>query len=73
LENGCITWEDREPTPDPEEAFKEAVTRLEGKMEIIIKQQTQMMEMITKLQEDKSKAGGSKAAKKPAKAKDNKD
>lgn len=70
MDEGWITWEDREPTPDPEDALKEAVGRLEEKLEVVIKQQTLMLEVLTKLVEDKPKAGGSKPSKKQ-KAKDN--
>jgi hypothetical protein len=70
---GWITWDDKEPTPSPEDAWKEAIERVEGKVDIILKQQAQLLEMLSKPQEDKPKAGGSKAAKKPKQAKEQKD
>jgi hypothetical protein len=67
VEDGGITWKDKEPTPDPEEAIQVAMTQMHEKMDLIIKQQAQMMEMmVAKVQEDKPKAEGSKSSKKKA-------
>jgi hypothetical protein len=71
VDEGYITWVDREPTPDPEEALKEAMARMEDKLDTIIKQQAALMESVAKLQKDKVQEGGSKAQKKKQpKAKD---
>lgn len=71
-EEGYISWVDREPTPSPEDALKESIGRLEEKMDILLKQQAQLLEMMSKPQEDKPKAGGSKPkkSKKPKEAKE---
>ena len=74
VSEGSLTWENREPTPDPEEALKEEIVKLSDKMDTIIKQQSTLLEMMAKVQKDNqaSEAGGSKAPKKkPVKAKDN--
>ena len=69
-----MTWENREPTPDPEEALREEIVKLNDKMDTLIKQQGTLLEMMAKVQKDNQtpEAGGSKASKKkPVKAKDN--
>ena len=74
VEDGYITWEDKEPTPDPEEMIKETLTLLSSNMDTLLKQQTQLIEMVAKLQKDsKPEAEGSKTSKKKRqpKAKDN--
>lgn len=69
IDEGWITWEDREPTPDPEEVLKEALARIEEKLDNLTKQVAEIKEGMSKPLEEKSKAGGSKASKKPKKAK----
>lgn len=65
MEDGEINWVDEEPTPDPEEVVQEAFTHLNEKMDTILKQQGQILEMLAKMQkEEKPKAEGSKASKK---------
>ena len=66
---GDITWVDREPTPDPEEALKESVAQLTTKVDTLLKQQAQLIEMVGKLQDKKTEAEGSKAGKKKKSAK----
>jgi hypothetical protein len=70
VEDGVVTWVDKEPTPEPEEVIQEALTDLNKKMETLLKQQAQMLEEVAKLQE-KPKAVVTKASKKKqAKAKE---
>ena len=70
---GLISWVDREPTPNPEEAMKLHLEQVEAKLDTVLKQQELILEKLTKLQE-KSKAEGSKAPKKkPTKAKESQD
>lgn len=69
VERGIITWENREPTPDPEEALMEAIRGLKEQVDTLQKQQELMLEMLKTLK-DKPEAEGSKASKKKqAKAK----
>jgi hypothetical protein len=70
VENGFITWVNKEPTPDPEEVMQRAIQSMGEKLDVLVEQQAQMMEMLTNLQKDKkAEAEGSKASKKKAKAK----
>jgi hypothetical protein len=62
VEKGEITWVDREPTPDPEEANAIALDQINGKLDKVLKQQDLILERLDKLQE-KPKAEGSKSKK----------
>jgi len=65
VEEGWITWEDREPTPDPEEVNRETLKRVEAKLDDILSNQQKLMEEVAKLKEGKGKeAKKSKANKK---------
>ena len=64
VEAGFIIWDDKEPTPDPDEALKEALEELKGKVGTLLEQQGKMMEMLTKALKDKPETEGSKASKK---------
>lgn len=69
VEEGTITWVDREPTPDPDMALLEAIEGLRDQMVTFGKQQGEIIEMLKALK-DKPVAEGSKAPKKkPTKAK----
>jgi len=74
-EEGWIEWATKEPTPDPEEAKAAALSQLNKKMDLVLKQQGQILEGLAKMQDkEKPKAEGSKAPKKkPTKAKDGKE
>lgn len=69
VNNGDITWDDREPTPDPDEALERAVEDLKGKVEVIIEQNKEILSLLKA--QGKVKAEGSKASKK-SKAKESK-
>lgn len=75
VEEGYITWIDREPTPDPEEVVQRTIARLEEKVDALGKQNALILEKLAELQ--KGNAEGSKKASKKkaskAKAKESQD
>jgi len=53
------------PTPDPEERVHEAIAELTTKVDTLLKQQNQLLEMVGKLQKDQQpEAESSKSSKK---------
>ena len=67
VENGYIYWEDKEPTPIPEEAHRQEVTKIHEKLDTPLTQQTKLMEEIGKLKEGKKPETGKKPFRNPPK------
>lgn len=59
VKDGVITWVDREPTPDPEEAKTKVLDQISEKLDKVLKQQDLILSRLDK-QQDKPKAEGSK-------------
>ena len=64
VEKGLITWEDREPTPDPEVVNREILSRIETKLEDLANNQVKLLEEVARLKEGKGKGPKNPKAKK---------